>query len=121
MSEIGLNVTGLAEALARLKAFDEALQISLVAELRKAAGLVRDEAQSRFMEYNEKAAEGYRVVMRARGIDVEQKYRRVTGKRPDFGVLQMREALLPSLKDHEESTYALVEAALLALENRYSD
>jgi hypothetical protein len=65
--------------------------------LRKAAEPVRDDAHARFSHVSPRSALGYKVRVRQRGVAVEQSRKRTTGKRPDFGVMQMREALLPAL------------------------
>jgi hypothetical protein len=52
------------------------------------------------------------VVVRQRGIAVEQSRRRTTGKRPDFGALQMTRALMPSLDEHEAETMQELERAM---------
>lgn len=85
-------------------------------ELRAAGGKVRDEAQNRFESYSPKSALGYRVYVRAGlRIDVEQSISRTTGLHPEFGALQMRQALLPSLGDKQDEIFADVEAALTRL------
>lgn len=68
----------------------------LRAALREAGNLVRDEARSLFSKYDERSASKYGTTVRQSGVSVEQRLRRVTGKRPDYGALQMRRALLPA-------------------------
>lgn len=69
----------------------------LRSELREAGNIVRDDARPRFSGVSAKSAAGYRTVVRARGVAVEQRLGRTTGKRPDFGAKQMSEALVPAL------------------------
>ncbi len=70
----------------------------LRAELREAGDIVRDESRSRFSGISPRSAAGYRTVVRARGVAVEQRLGRTTGARPDFGALQLRRALNPALE-----------------------
>jgi len=49
-----------------------------------------------------KSGAGYRVVVRARGVNVEQSLRKTTGLRPDWGKAQMRRSLIPSLEENEQ-------------------
>jgi hypothetical protein len=82
------------------------------AALRSTAVGVRADASTRFAKYHAKSAYGYRVVVRQRGVNVEQSLRKTTGLRPDFGALQMRKALLPALRDNEAELERQVELAL---------
>lgn len=65
--------------------------------LRRAGDIVRVEARERFESVDPRSAAGYRPVVRQRGVSVEQRLGKTTGKRPDFGAKQMREALMPAL------------------------
>lgn len=72
-------------------------------ELKEAAGIVADEARSRFTSIDSRSASGFRP--RTKGFGrafVEQSRRRTTGKRPDYGALQMRRALLPALGSKQD-------------------
>lgn len=73
---------------------------------------VRREATSRFLPIDVRSATSYRVVVRTRGIAVEQTRRRTTGKRPDFGRLQMRRALVPALEANAHTLERELEHAL---------
>lgn len=69
-------------------------------EIRKVAEPVRDEARNLFDEYSSKSASRYGISVRKVGtVSVEQRLRRTTGQRPDFGRLQMRKALVPALNE----------------------
>lgn len=46
------------------------------------------------------------------GVYVTQRARKVTGKRPDFGALQMTHAFIPALEAHREEIFAGAERAL---------
>jgi hypothetical protein len=82
------------------------------AALRSTGIQVKADASSRFAKYDEKTAFGFRVIVRRRGVNVEQTLRKTTGLRPDFGALQMRRGLLPALRDNEAELERQVEIAL---------
>jgi predicted HTH domain antitoxin len=82
------------------------------AALRSTGIQVRADATNRFARYDEKTAFGFRVIVRRRGVNVEQTLRKTTGLRPDFGALQMRRGLLPALRDNEAELERQVELAL---------
>jgi len=63
---------------------------------------VREEAAQRFAHVSPRSAAGYRVRVRQRGVSVEQSLRKTTGTRPDFGEVQMRDALIPALEDNAD-------------------
>jgi hypothetical protein len=50
-----------------------------------------------------------------RGVFVTQGARKVTGKRPDFGALEMTHGLIPALHEHEDDIVVRVELALDSL------
>jgi hypothetical protein len=80
--------------------------------LRQVGDLVRTDAAGRFAHYDAKSAAGYRTRVRQRGIAVEQSLRKTTGRHPEFGRLQMREALIPALDENEDDTVRRMEEAL---------
>jgi hypothetical protein len=82
------------------------------AALREAAEPVRSEAVALFTPVDARSAAGYRVAVRQRGVAVEQRLRKTTGRRPQYGALQMTRALLPALKRHEHTIERRVERAL---------
>jgi len=57
-------------------------------------------------------ASGYRVSVSGRGVFVRQSRRKTTGLRPDFGALQLREALEPALERNESQVFREVERAI---------
>lgn len=46
------------------------------------------------------------------GAAVTQRARKVTGQRPDYGALQMRESMIPALEEHGEDIEAAAGAAI---------
>src|SRR5262252_9640675 len=81
----------------------------LRAAFREAGDLVRSDAAARFTPIDARSAAGYKVRIRQRGVAVEQSLRKTTGKRPDYGALQMRRALLPALTTNEAETEQRIE------------
>lgn len=84
-------------------------------ELREAYGdvgeAVRASSERRFRPIDRESASAYVVRARARGVAVESRKRKTTGKRPDFGALQMRRALLPAAMAEERDTERRLEKA----------
>jgi hypothetical protein len=71
--------------------------------LRKIAVPVAIDARFREEPYGAKEARGIRVVVRQRGVEVEQTLRKTaveSKRRVNFGELQMRKVLIPALEDN---------------------
>lgn len=51
-------------------------------------------------------------MVRLGGVEVEQRLRKTTGKRGDWGVIQMRKGLIPALYDKEKEIVALLDTAI---------
>jgi uncharacterized protein with von Willebrand factor type A (vWA) domain len=113
MADRGLIVDGLAPLLRDLSKVSKAIAAELRNELRQVAAPVALDAKFResdiqkrgvstaaALERAKKQAAGIKVIVRQRGVSVEQTLGRTTGRRPDFAGLQMREALLPALDDN---------------------
>lgn len=98
MAAGAVRVKGLREFQRACNKADKQTKTGLRARLRDAGDTVRGEASARFAHVDGKSAAGYRVAVRARGVAVEQRLGRTTGRRPDFGAKQMREALVPALE-----------------------
>lgn len=92
-----VKVKGLAQLLAATDKADRQTKRQVRAELRQAAENVRDDASRRFVSYSPVSAGRYGISVRKTGvIAVEQRLRKTSGLRPDFGALQMRKALVPA-------------------------
>lgn len=105
-----------------LKAFQDAPKTERKAlrdDLRAAGRIVQADAVMRLAHYNPEAARTLRVAVRQRGVAVEQSHPRVTGKRPDFGALQMNRALIPALDDKRGEVEQMVERTLDRLAARF--
>jgi hypothetical protein len=91
-----------------LKEYDRAcrdiakdLSKELRAELKKLAEPVAQDARSRLQRFRGSVASGVVPGSRAGTAVVRQRNRKVTGLRPDFGVLQMQVGLIPALDANE--------------------
>ncbi len=80
--------------------------------LRQVGEDVRQDAQQRFSSIDARSAAGYRVSVRTTGVFVVQSLRKTTGLRPDYGALQMRQALLPALENADAKIAERFEVAL---------
>lgn len=86
---------------------------------REVAEPVRVDAVARMSGIDTRSATGYRVVVRQRGVAVEQRLRRTTGKHPEYGRLQMRKALEPALAENEDRIERGVENAIDKIADRF--
>lgn len=114
-----VRVRGLPELQRALRETERDLAKELRAELRGAGDLVRGEAKALFERYSPRSAAGYRVRVRQRGVAVEQSLKRTTGRRPDFGELQLAVALVPALEGKEQEVVERVEHALDRVAERF--
>lgn len=107
-----VRVRGLKELQRTLKQADKETRKRVRDVLRETGEIVRTEAQSRFSDIDVGSASGFKVRVRQRGVSVEQTRRKTTGKRGDYGALQMTRALNPALKDKEDEVVRSFEEAL---------
>lgn len=116
-----VRVKGLKELQRDFRKLDRETAKEVRQGLREAAEPVRQEAQALFSSIDASSAAGYKVRVRQRGVAVEQSRRRKTGKRPDYGSLQMRRALLPALGRRQDEVIKGVDKTLgkLAGENGF--
>lgn len=121
--EYAVRVSGVAEVLAALKATDRAAYRNFTAELRAIAGDVAKDAELLFDDKVPIGAQGdpptatqFKPRTRTAGglVYVEQARRKVTGKRPDYGAKQMRNALLPAAAKAQADIGPRVELAVAA-------
>ena len=96
MSDV-IRIEGL-DALDRTwRVIDDDLRRELQKEMQDAARIVSEDARSRLSRYNARSAMGIRARIERRTMAVvEQRRARTTGKRGDWGALQMRKALVPA-------------------------
>lgn len=96
------RVKGYREFLRACQRAEKSTNKEMRAALAKAAEPVRAEAARIFEAVHARSAQGYRVKVRQRGVSVEQRLRKTTGAHPEFGALQMREALIPALDSNAD-------------------
>jgi hypothetical protein len=103
-----VRVTGLRETRKafekgsdELKGFEE--------ELKRIAEPVARDVSHRLGKYDSRSAGGVKVRRHGFEVSVRQTLRKTTGKRGDYGSLQMREAFLPALSQHEPEVNREVE------------
>lgn len=115
-----IRLVGFRELVRACDAMGGELKSLLRDELRKAGEIVRDDARRRFSAIDVGSAFGFGVSVRRAGIvSVEQRRRRVTGKRGDYGALQMRRALMPAVEAKRGEVEKEVEELLDYLGRRH--
>lgn len=108
-----VRVRGIRELVRACNASSKATKRLVRARLRKVAEPVRDAARDKLSKYDAGSASGFGIRVRNAGaISVEQRRRRVTGRRGDYGALQMREALTPAADENESEIQRGMEDAL---------
>lgn len=108
-----MRVLGLSELIRSLDAIDRDLPDALRAELKEAADVVAGDVAARLQPLSPHSASGVVARVRAAGlVTVEQKFRKTTGRRPDWGVTQMRYAFLPAAEQDQEMFNEKVETAI---------
>src|SRR5262245_17498288 len=108
-----VKVNGLRQLHRALKDYNDGVKRELELELRAAGELVAVGARTRFVGVDARSAAGFKSRVKGFGrVVVEQSRRRTTGLRGDFGSLQMRRSLLPSLVENEPKVLLAVEGLL---------
>lgn len=103
---------GLAQMLKAAKDAGKETNHEVREALRASGEIVRADAVPRLAKYSSRSAAGLKVRVRQRGVAVEQSLRKTTGRRPDYGALQMTKALLPAATRSEPLVAAEFEHAL---------
>src|SRR5262245_58631715 len=112
MAKETLAVHGYRDVIRGLATADKESKRKIRQTFRETGDVVRTDATSRFEPINARSAAGYRTRVRQRGIVVEQSIRKTTGQHPEWGKLQMREALLPALMSNQDELEQGLERAL---------
>lgn len=108
-----VRVEGLRELIRAADAADKATKKVVRNRLREVAEPVLEDAQGRLSRYDGRSASRLGISVRRSGIvSVEQRLRRTTGLHPNFGGLQMREALIPALEANADQIERGFEKAL---------
>jgi hypothetical protein len=105
-----VRITHYRETVRALKNIDKESAAVVRAALREAAWPVQSDARSRLAKYEGIGPIG--ISVSTSGVSVQQKAKKVTGFRPDFGALQMTQGFIPALDANVEETYRGVEIAL---------
>lgn len=95
-AHVKVRLQGYESFLAAVAMADKGTKKVVRARLRQVAMPIRDDVENRFEPYSPKSASGYRVIVRKRGISVEQKYRKIDGSEPSYAPLQVVKALDPA-------------------------
>lgn len=82
------------------------------AAFREVGEIVRADAAQRFEDVSPKTAAGFRTRTSTRGVSVVQRLGKTTGKRSDWGSLQMKDALIPALESKEDEVEQAMDDAL---------
>lgn len=81
--------------------------------LREVAEPVLADARRKLSRYDERSASRLGISVRRAGtVSVEQRLRRTTGAHPQFGSLQMQEALIPALDENADRIEGRFEKAI---------
>ena len=108
-----VRIKGLRQLHSALKRYEADLKRELENELRDAGQIVAEQARDRFGSVDARSAAGFRPRLRGFGrVVVEQRLRRTTGMRGDYGSLQMRRALLPAVEASQDRIMEHVEGML---------
>ncbi|MFA4974746.1 MAG: hypothetical protein WC683_19255 [bacterium] len=113
MAKETVRVQGLRELIRACDASEKSVKKALRTKLRSAAEPVRRKAESLFSRYSTRTASRFGISVRRSGsVSVEQRLRKVTGLRPDWGSLQMREGLVPALDAEQAEVIRVFERIL---------
>jgi len=116
MADLTVRVYGVQEVNRAFRQVDRSLASEFGKDLKLAAEPVVRAAKAK--ERWQGASIGTIRAKRAGArVYVEQSAKKVTGKRGDFGALQMRQALIPALDENAAEVFAEVDHVL----NKYAD
>lgn len=112
MAKETVRIRGLRETIRALNRVNKQVAKQVRDELKRAVEPVAASARDRVGRYPGASTSTIGPKATTRSVFVTQRKRKVTGLRPDFGSLQMREGLLPALAEHEDDIVGQVEDAL---------
>ena len=108
-----VRVKGLRQLHRALKEYSDDVKRELEQELRAAGEIVATSARSKFVGIDQRSAAGFKSKTKGFGrVVVQQSRRRTTGRRGDFGSLQMRRALLPAVGENQAQVLEHIEGML---------
>lgn len=118
--QVRVNQRGIKELLARTDKLDRKTKMMVRDGLRDAAEPIRLSAVRKFSAYDVRTAQNYRTVVRRTGvIRVEQRLGKTTGRRGDFGRLQMRKGLIPAMTEQHAAAMQKVRAVVAKYARRF--
>lgn len=117
MAGTTVRVSGLNETIRAFNRIDRSLANEVRSELKKVAEPVAADARGRIGRYSGANTAGIKPVTSTRSVFVRQSQGKTTGKRPDFGALQMRH-LLGALYENQDEIFRGVENMLDRLTSR---
>jgi hypothetical protein len=114
--EFTVRVEGWREAARALDRVNRDAKRSILSGIAEGARPIADDANERLGRYRGIG----RITTRSNvsGVFVQQSHRKVTGKRGDFGALQMRRGLIPAAEQEQPHVVASIERALDGLISR---
>ena len=112
MAAATVRVRGLRETQRALQKVNKEAAKTVRDALKEATEPVASDARSRLSRYAGASVGTIGPRATNRGVFVTQRARKKTGKRGDFGVLQMQEVLVPALEEHEGEIVERVDDAL---------
>lgn len=107
-----VRVEGLRELNRALNKVNKDAAKTVRDELKTAAEPIAATARSRLSRFQGASTSTIGPPSVTAGVFVTQRKRKVTGKRGDFGALQMRDVLLPALEEHADDAVKAVEQAI---------
>lgn len=111
MAGATVNIRGYKETLRALERIERGAGKALLSGLKDAAEPVRSEWVSRLQPYMGASTSTIGPKLLTRGVVIQQRAKKVTGRRGDFGSLQMRHGL-GALFDKQDETLKLAEKAM---------
>lgn len=107
-----VRVEGAREVIRAFRSVDRSLAAKFGADLKKAADPVVESARGKVTRYAGASVSTIRSRRSGPNVYVEQGARKVTGRRGDFGALQMRTVLEPALDENEREVFTEVNRIL---------
>jgi hypothetical protein len=111
----GVKATGLRETYLVFQKLQRSVAGEIRDEFIKIAEPVAESARERLSRYRGASVTTIRPRASSRGAFVTQVARKVTGRRPDFGALQMVKVMIPALEEHEDEIVSRADEALYRL------
>jgi len=108
-------MVGLRETRRAFRRMSGGLDVAVRAALREAAWPVARAARAK-ETWDGASVSTIGPIVRARGVAVTQRKRKVTGLRPDFGALQMVDAFIPALEENAGEVERAAGGAIDAIE-----